>query len=31
MLQRLPIALTLIKERNTSENLLNKIKQTVYL
>ena len=31
MLQRLPIALTLIEERNTSENLLNKIKQTVYL
>ena len=30
MLQRLPIALTQIKAGNTSENALNKIRQTVY-
>ena len=30
MLQRLPIALAQVKARNNSENLLNKIRQTVY-
>ena len=30
MLQRLPIALTQAKAGNTSENLLNKIKQIIY-
>ena len=30
MLQRLPIALALVKAGNTSENLLNKIRQIMY-
>ena len=30
MLQRSPIALTLVKSGNNSENLLNKIRQIVY-
>ena len=30
MIQRLPIALALVKEGNTSENLLNEIRQIVY-
>ena len=30
MLQRLPIALAQVKAGNTSENLLNEIKQVVY-
>ena len=30
MLQRLPIALTQVKASNTSENLLNEIRQIVY-
>ena len=30
MLQRLPIALAQVKASNTSENLLNKIKQIIY-
>ena len=30
MLQRLPIALAQVKAGNTSENLLNKIKQIIY-
>ena len=30
MLQRLPIALAQVKTNNTSENVLNKIKQIVY-
>ena len=30
MLQRLPIALTQVKAGNTSENLLNKIRQIIY-
>ena len=30
MLQRLPIALTQVKAGNTSENLLNEIKQIMY-
>ena len=30
MLQRLPIALPQVKAGNTSENLLNKIKQIIY-
>ena len=30
MLQRLPIALTQIKARNTTENLLNEIRQVLY-
>ena len=30
MLQRLPIALTQVKAGNTSENLLNEIRQTIY-
>ena len=29
MLQRLPIALAQVKARNTSENLLNEIKQII--
>ena len=31
MLQRLSIALAQVKAENTSENLLNKIHQTIYL
>ena len=31
MLQKLPIALAQVKAANTSENLLNKIRQIVYL
>ena len=31
MLQKLPIALTQVKAANTSENLLNKIRQIIYL
>ena len=30
MLQRLPIALALVKAGNTSENLLNEIRQIIY-
>ena len=30
MLQRLPIALTQVKAGNTSENLLNEIRQIIY-
>ena len=30
MLQRLPIALAKVKEGNTSENLLNEIRQIIY-
>ena len=30
MLQRLPIALALVKAGKTSENLLNEIRQTIY-
>ena len=30
MLQRLPIALARVRARNTSENLLNEILQTIY-
>ena len=30
MLQRLPIALVQVKRSNTSENLLNKIRQIIY-
>ena len=30
MLERLPIALAQVKARNTSENLLNEIRQIVY-
>ena len=30
MLQRLPIALAQVKAGNTSENLLNEIRQTIY-
>ena len=30
MLQRLPIALAQVKARNTSENLLNEIRQIIY-
>ena len=30
MLQRLPIALVQVKEGNTSENLLNEIRQLIY-
>ena len=30
MLQRLPIALTHVKEGNTSENLLNEIRKVIY-
>ena len=30
MLQKLPIALVQVKEGNTSENLLNEIRQTIY-
>ena len=30
MLQRLPIALTQVKAANTSENLLNEIRQIIY-
>ena len=30
MLQRLPTALTQVKARNTSENLINKIRQIIY-
>ena len=30
MLQRLPIALAQVKAGNTSENLLNEIKQIIY-
>ena len=30
MLQRLPIALALVKAGNTSENLLNKIRQIIF-
>ena len=30
MLQRLPIALAQVKAGNASENLLNKIRQTIY-
>ena len=30
MLQRLPIALTQVKASNTSENLLNEIRQIIY-
>ena len=30
MLQRLPIALAQVKVANTSENLLNKIRQIIY-
>ena len=30
MLQRLPIALTQIKAGNTSESLLNEIRQVIY-
>ena len=30
MLQRLPIALTQVKEGNTSENLLNEIRKIIY-
>ena len=30
MLQRLPIALALVKTSNTSENLLNEIRQIIY-
>ena len=30
MLQRLPIALAQVKALNTSENLLNEIKQIIY-
>ena len=30
MLQRLPIALAQVKVRNTSENLLNEIRQITY-
>ena len=30
MLQRLPIALSQVKEGNTSENLLNEIRQRIY-
>ena len=30
MLQRLPIALALVKSGNTSENLLNEITQIIY-
>ena len=30
MLQRLPLALAQVKAGNTSENLLNEIKQTIY-
>ena len=30
MLQRLPIALPQVKARNTSENLLNEIRQIIY-
>ena len=30
MLQRLPIALALVKSGNTSENLLNEIRQIIY-
>ena len=30
MLQRLPIALAQVKSGNTSENLLNEIRQTIY-
>ena len=30
MLQRLPVALAQVKTDNTSENLLNKIRQIVY-
>ena len=31
MLQRLPIALTKVEVRNTPENLLNEIRQIIYL
>ena len=31
MLQRLPIALAQVKADNTSENLLNEIRQIIYL
>ena len=31
LLQRLPIALALIKAGNTSKNLLNKVRQVIYL
>ena len=31
MLQKLPIALAQVKAANTSENLLNKIRQIIYL
>ena len=30
MLQRLPTALTQVKARNASENLINKIRQIIY-
>ena len=30
MLQRLPVALSQVKARNTSENLINEIKPTIY-
>ena len=30
MLQRLPVALTQVKADNTSENLLNEIRQIIY-
>ena len=30
MLQRLPIGLAQVKAGNTSENLLNKVRQTIY-
>ena len=30
MLQRLPIALAQVKASNTSENLLNKVRQIIY-
>ena len=30
MLQKLPIALAQVKAGNTSENLLNEIRQTIY-
>ena len=30
MLQRLPIALAKVKAANTSENLLNEIRETIY-
>ena len=30
MLQRLPISIVLVKAHNTSENLLNEIRQIIY-